>query len=73
MQDERPVAYFRRNLNKAQYKYTTMKKEMLSIVETLEEFCFMLLGVNIHDLMIKNLTFDSLKNQQVLRWRNKVK
>ena len=47
---------------------------MLPIVATVKEFKFMLLGVNIHIFTThKNLTFDELKTQRVLRWCNKVK
>ena len=46
---------------------------MISIVAALETFCSMQLGANIHVFNDhKNFTFDSLKTQQVLRWRNKV-
>jgi hypothetical protein len=44
MQNDRPRAFYSRKLNSAQKRYTTVKQELLSIVETLKEFKNILLG-----------------------------
>ena len=47
-QENCPVTYCSRKLNSAQKNYTTLEKELLSIVETFKEFHSILLGSVIH-------------------------
>jgi hypothetical protein len=46
-QDEKPIAFYSRNLNSAQQRYTTGEEELLSIEETIRELCHILLGYRI--------------------------
>jgi hypothetical protein len=64
MQNNAPVAYYSCKLNDLQKNYTTMEKGLLSIYETFNKFCSMLLSAQI-DIFTdhKNLTYASTVNQ----------
>ena len=47
MQEGKPIDFYSQKLNPAQTCYTTMERELLSIVETLKEFRNILFGQQI--------------------------
>ena len=69
-QHNKPIAFYSRRLNPAQFNYTTTEREPLLIVETLKELRNILLGQQInvctdHD----NLIHQSFNAERVMRWR----
>ncbi len=69
MQDDRPVAYYSRKLNRAQRNYATIDKELLCVVVTLKEFRSMLLGRELHIYTDqKNILNVGDLSEQQLHW-----
>ncbi len=71
MQHNKPVAFYSRKLTPTQRKYTTIEKELLSVVETLKEFRSFLLGAPItiytdHANLVHTVEH---ANDRILRWR----
>jgi len=66
-QDNKPIAFYSRKLSETQKHYTTMERELLSIVETFKEFRNILLGQKIivytdH----QNLTYKNFNTECVM-------
>jgi hypothetical protein len=70
-QKEWPIAFYSRKLNSAQHNYTTMEKELLSVVETSQQYHHILLGNTCRFFCDhKNLGFHNFKSERVRRWRS---
>ena len=66
-----PIAFYSQKLTPTQQNYTTIEKELLSIVEVFKEFCQMLLGSKLVVYMDhKNLTHHMMQfmTQCILHW-----
>ncbi len=73
MQDGQLVAYYSKKMNNAQHNYSTVDKELLSIVMTLREFWSMLLGAELHIHMDhKNILNIGDSSQHRLQWTSYV-
>jgi len=69
-QNNFPIAFYSRKLNAAQRNYTTMEKELLSIIETATHHRGILIGFQIRfHSDHKNLSFERFQSERVLRWR----
>ena len=47
-QNDKPIAFYSRELTQSKSRYTVTENELLSIVEILKEFCIILLGQRIN-------------------------
>lgn len=66
------IAFFSRRLSKLQRNYTTTEKELLTIVECLQQFRNILFGYEINvNSDHKNLVYEATlsESQRVMRWR----
>ena len=69
-QDNKPIAFYGRKLNPVQVNYTTIERELLSIVETLKDFRNILLEqqIKVHTDH-KYLTYKFYNTERVMRWQ----
>jgi len=68
-QEGKPIAFYSRKLNPAQTRYTTMERELLSIVETLKELRNILLGQQIEVFTDhNNLVSKHFNTERVMQW-----
>ena len=70
MQNNKPLVFYTRKLNRAQSKYSTGKQELLSLVETLKSFENILMGQKlvVHTDHL-NLLYKKLASVCLIRWR----
>ena len=69
LQQDIPVAFYSRKLSLSQQNFTTIEKELLSVVETLQYFRSILLDADIHIYTDHcNLIYNTLSTQFVLHW-----
>ena len=71
IQGVKPIAFYNHKLTGSKTPYTVTEKELLSIFETLKEFCTILL---VQQFKIctdhRNLTCKNFNNHRVLWWRH---
>ncbi len=68
MQEGQPVAYYSKRLYNAQHSYSTVDKELHSIVMALCEFWSMLLGAELHTRTNQNILHIGDSLQHILQW-----
>jgi hypothetical protein len=70
MQDDKPLAFYSRKLNKHQQRYTTGEQELLSVIESLKEFRNIPLGQRlvVHTDHL-NILYSKMPSLRIVRWR----
>ena len=71
-QNNKPIPFFYRNLNKPQSKYTTTDKGLLAIVKCLKQFWGIIFGYEINVLSYHKNLFNAAtlsEYKRVMRWR----
>ena len=69
-QDNKPIDFYSHKLTRPQTRHTVTENELLSLVETLQEFRTILLGQQLKIFTNhKNLTCKNFNTDCILRWR----